>query len=294
MTAVLEIPVQNIIPGENDRTVFNPVGLAELADSIRQHGLAQPITVRPLGEKYQIVAGERRFRAIHQVLAWPTAPCIVREMNDEEASAIMLAENIGRRDLDPVDEALAYQKRVQQFAWSPAEIARRCGVAPERVKKRLKLISLRPDLLHLVRTGNLPVGHAEVLSVLDHNRQLIAARPLIDGQGITLRQFKAVVDQLYAQQCQENLFDLALFGGALPGAQPTVTTRAVAFPVAADLPPVTIPEEHHTGAIIYQYIQDLQQQGFSREAETLGTLLYWLDKTNFARLPVKADLNSPA
>ena len=286
-TVIVEIPVNRIQPGDNDRTVFDPVGLQELADSIKEHGLAQPITVRPLDvDHFEVVAGERRFRAISQVLGLETAPCIVRPMTAEEASAIMLAENLGRKDLDPVDEALAYKKRMEQFNWEPKEIARRCGVSQERVTRRLKLMKVREDILHLVRSGNFPVGHAEYMSILDHNRQTMAARPLVEGQTINFRQFKGLVDEFYREQAQENLFDLALFGGALQGAPSSITTGKVTFPVAGDLPPVVIPEEKHTGAIIYQYIQDLQGKGFSREAETVGTLLYWLNKTNYARLPV--------
>jgi hypothetical protein len=216
---------------------------------------------------------------------WSEIPCIVREMNDEDASAVMLAENIGRKDLDPVDEALAYKKRVEQFGWEPKEIARRCGVSSERVTKRLRLMSVREDILHLVRCGQFPVGHAEALSILDYNRQMIAARPLVEGQNINLRQFRSVVDALYAEQCQESLFELSALGGVLPE-QSTVTVKEVNFPVAPDLPEVKIPDEHHTGAIIFHYIQDLLNGGFLREAAAIGTLLFWLDKTNYARLPV--------
>lgn len=97
------VPVAQIVPGNNDREEFDAVALRELADSIGQHGLAQPITVRPYGQGFQIVAGERRWRAV-QLLGWETIPALVRPLSDEEASAIMLLENIQRAELNPIAE----------------------------------------------------------------------------------------------------------------------------------------------------------------------------------------------
>ena len=99
-TVIVEIPVNLIQRGDNDRTMFDPVGLQELADSIKEHGLAQPITVRPLDvDHFQIVAGVGRFRSMSEVLKLEGAPCIVRPMTEDEPSAIMLTEIIGQKDL---------------------------------------------------------------------------------------------------------------------------------------------------------------------------------------------------
>lgn len=285
MTEILEIHVSEILAGDNDRTSFDQTGLEELAESIKAHGLAQPITVRPLGDgKFQIVAGERRFRAISQILKKETAPCIIREMNDEEASAIMLAENIGRKDLDPVDEAQAYRKRAEKFGWDALEISKRCGVSSARVKRRLTLMNVRADILQLVKSGQFPVGHAEILSVLDHNRQMIASRPLINGDPVSLRQFRSIVDKLQAEQSQDNIFDLALFGGSMIQ-QVVLEAKKASFPVAPDLPKMTVPEQHHTGALLYEYIQTLLSEGLTREAQIVGTVLYSLDKLRYAYVP---------
>jgi len=285
MTEILEIHVSEILPGDNDRTSFDQAGLEELAESIKTHSLAQPITVRPLGDgKFQIVAGERRFRAISQILKLETAPCIVRKMDDEEASAIMLAENIGRKDLDPVDEAQAYKKRAEKFGWDALEISKRCGVSSARVKRRLSLMNVRADILHLVKSGQFPVGHAELLSVLDHNRQMIASRPLINGTPITLKQFRQIVDQLQAEQAQDSVFDLALFGGTMQVA-PAFVAKKPDFPTADDLPVVRIPDQKHTGAILLQYIRDLAEGGLEREASVIGTVLAFLDSANYVTIP---------
>jgi len=233
MTTTQELFTSHIRPGDNDRTVFDQTGLEELAASIKEHGLASPIVVRVVlpwdqagncpecGEAgrchcihYEIVAGERRFRACTSILGWTHIDANVLELSGEQASAIMLTENVSRKDLDPVDEAFAYKKRQDQYGWTPQEIARKCGVSVERITRRLKLCSVRQDILHLVRSGQFPVGHAEVLSVLDVNRQIIAARPLIEGRQSTCVNSVPWWISVY-RTSQESMFDLALFGGNL-------------------------------------------------------------------------------
>lgn len=300
---IQKVKCRQIFAGDNDRTVFDDDGLAELAESIRAHGLAQPITVRVFAPdpmcvfggdrfgdmaQYQIVAGERRFRAVSQVLKLETIDCIVRELNDEEASAIMLAENVGRRDLDPVDEMLAYRKRIEKQGWSVEKIAEKCGVSKKRVEKRLLLGNVRDDILYHVRRGTFPIGHAEMMSVLDHNRQMIAARPIIEGKAVNFRQFREIVDALFAQQSQESLFDLALFGGALEQPRVNIETAQDSYPVAAYLPDPVITPQHHTGAISLAYILELQAQGYEREAAAIGRLLAFLCKNRYTYLPTRA------
>ena len=117
-TTLTAIPIDSIRRGDNDRQAFDQVALEELSESIRAHGLVQPITIRPMPDgHYQIVAGERRWRAC-KLLTWHEIPAIVRDLDDEAASAIMLAENIGRKDLNPIEEANAYHRRMDQFGWS--------------------------------------------------------------------------------------------------------------------------------------------------------------------------------
>lgn len=286
---IQQILCDSITAGDNDRTVFDTDGLEELAASIKEHGLAQPITVRPLGNVYyQIVAGERRFRAVSHILKLETIDCIVRELTDEEASAIMLAENVGRRDLDPVDEMLAYRKRIEQQGWSIETISEKCGVSKKRIERRLLLGNVRDDILYHVRRGAFPVGHAEIMSVLDANRQTIASRPIIEGKAINFRQFREIVEALFAQQSQESLFDLALFGGALETQHVNIETAQDSYPVASDLPSPTITPEHHTGAISLAYILDLKAKGYNREAESIGRLLAFLCKHRYAYLPTRA------
>jgi len=213
-TEITPINLNEIIPGNNDRTRFDQSSLMELADSIKGHGLAQPITVRYLSDIdcYQIVAGERRYRAA-QMLGWNAIPAVVRELDDETAAAIMLAENIARSDLDPIDEARAYQSRMDKFGWTVNDVAEKAGVSTVRVKFRLKLLGLRPDLQDLVRSGDLQLGYAQILSDahLDTNRQLIALARLRDNPSPTPTWFRRQVNALLEEQAQDSLFDADMF-----------------------------------------------------------------------------------
>lgn len=203
-----------ITPGNNDRTVFNLQSLQDLAENIRQHGLIQPITVRPLADTglFQIVAGERRFRAI-SLLQADEVPCIVKDITDEEAAGIMLAENVARADIDAIDEARAYHSRMNYFNWTVADCARHAGVSAVRIQFRLKLLTLRDDVQHLIRSGQLTVGYATILADadLDYNRQMIAFRRLRDNSAPTLGWFRRVVAELANEQNQGDFFG-PLFG----------------------------------------------------------------------------------
>ena len=242
MQKITEIPCSEIVPGDNDRTVFKKSKLRELAASIKEHGLAQPITVRPMwvcpaceglfparnthgpcphcntdvvrGEQiYQIVAGERRYRAVSKVLGRDRIAAIVRrDLTEEDVDAIMGAENLARADLDPVDEALSYRKRMDRWGWDKSECARRLGVSTMRITNRLALLNLRDELQHLVRHDQLKLGYAVIIgeTELDTNRQTIALKRLRENPHPTPYWFRRVCNELKEEQAQAAMFDLEL------------------------------------------------------------------------------------
>ena len=291
-TNIVELPVAEVIPGDNDRTIFDPDKLAELAESIRQHGLAQPITVRPLGGKYQIIAGERRFRAISQVLKWEKVPAIVRELSDEDASAIMLAENTARADLNPIDEARAYQKRIEQFGWTVARIADVAGKSASVVKNRLELLNLVPELQTMVAKGQLDVVKAQMLTVLDANRQRMALRVMTTGKGeLSVAALKAVVSDLFEQQSQEALFDVTQFWMEQKAEDRLVvngTQAPVNVPTDESLPEVHAGKGIDTGTVMYDYLCDLVHAGRLAEAAAVGNLFKALIVARNISLPARA------
>lgn len=208
------LDVNLIIPGSNDRKTFNEIELTTLSENIASHGLLQPITVRTVdgSELYEIVAGERRYRAVSK-LGWSTIPAMVADLTGEEASALMLAENTARVNLDPIEEAQAYNARINGFGWSVEECAKNAGVSRMHVQFRLKLLALRADIQHLVKFGNMPLGYAQIMADADlsSNRQMIALLLLQKNPSPTPAWFRQETARLYAEQSQEIMFnDLTL------------------------------------------------------------------------------------
>ena len=214
MKHIQDIPISQIMPGKNDRTIFDQKGIRELADSIKEHHLIQPITVRSAKDNkhFEIIAGERRFRAC-KLLGWQTIPTIVKDVKDESASAITLAENIARKSLDPIDEARAYQSRIDSFGWSIEDLSRHAGTFTIHIQFRLKLLRLIPEIQKLIRGGNILIGYAQILADanLDSNFQLLAFSKLRDNPKPTMGWFRSVVLELKEKQDQGVLFKGPLF-----------------------------------------------------------------------------------
>lgn len=171
------LPTDRIRPGRNQpRLAFSQEELEDLAASVRVHGVLQPIVVRPAQGGYEIVAGERRWRAA--VLAGlSTVPAVVRQVGELESLAMALVENLQRQDLNPVDRARAYRRLAQEFGLTQQEIARLVGRSQPSVANTLRLLSLPEEVLRKVEAGELAEAHARLLlEVDDPARQVELAR----------------------------------------------------------------------------------------------------------------------
>lgn len=160
----VEIRLAEIEPNRNQpRKDFDEQALADLADSISKHGLLQPILVRPLPSGgYQIVAGERRWRA-SRMAGLTTVPVIIREMNNNEAMEVALIENLQREDLNPVEEALGYRSLIDEYGMTQEEAANRVGKSRPTIANAIRLLGLDSDELALVRSGEISAGHGRAL-----------------------------------------------------------------------------------------------------------------------------------
>lgn len=159
-----EIAVEAIAPGRYQaRTEVDNSRLQELADSIRQHGVVQPVVVRPVGTGYELVVGERRWRAA-QLAGLRTIPAVVRELDERTAMELGLIENLQREDLNPLDEAEAYRRLMEEFGLTQEEVAAAVGKQRSTVGNALRLLSLSAGVQHLVRSSELSAGHAKVLA----------------------------------------------------------------------------------------------------------------------------------
>lgn len=195
-----DIPVDLIRRGKyQPRRDMDQEALQELANSIKAQGVMQPIVLRPVGEgKYEIIAGERRWRAT-QLAGLESIPALVREVPDEAAIAMALIENIQREDLNPIEEAIALQRLQQEFELTQQQVAEAVGKSRSTVTNLLRLMSLRDDVRTLLEHGDLEMGHGKALLGLPGDEQSAAARTVV-AKGMSVRQTEALVRKLIADR----------------------------------------------------------------------------------------------
>lgn len=184
------------------RKLFDESALAELADSIREHGVIQPLTVRKLASGYyQIIAGERRWRAA-RMAGLKEVPAVVIEADDQKAAELALVENLQREDLNPMEEAAGYQSLIQTYHMTQEEAAQRVGKSRSAVANAMRLLGLQPAVRKLVEEGSLSAGHARALLPLSPELQEQAANTILQGQ-LSVRQTEALVKKLSAEPAEE-------------------------------------------------------------------------------------------
>lgn len=190
-----QLPLELVQRGKyQPRRDMDPQALEELAQSIRNHGVMQPIVVRPVeGGRYEIIAGERRWRASQQA-GLERVPALVREVPDEAAIAMALIENIQREDLNPIEEAVALQRLQQEFQLTQQQVADAVGKSRVSVSNLLRLIALPEEIKTLLSHGDLEMGHARALLGLPADQQVEGARHVV-AHGLTVRQTEALVRQ---------------------------------------------------------------------------------------------------
>jgi ParB family chromosome partitioning protein len=188
---VRALPIGKLEPNRfQPRRDFDEAGLAELADSIRIQGLVQPIVVTPRGAGYTIVAGERRWRAA-QIAGLADVPVVVREVTDDRhLLELALVENLQRSDLNPIEEALAYQALAADFGLAQEEIAKRVGKARPTISNSLRLLNLPPEVQLLVRAGKLTAGQARPLLGVSKPAQQVALAERAVRDGLSAREIE--------------------------------------------------------------------------------------------------------
>jgi len=193
--ALRSLPLERIRPGPyQPRTQFDAESLHDLAESIRAQGVIQPIVVRRAGDAYEIIAGERRWRAAQQA-GIERIPVIVREVDDETAVALALIENIQRENLNPLEEATALQRLVDEFKLTHKQAAEAVGRSRSMVSNLLRLLDLAAEVRTLVAERKLEMGHARALLALDTRQQAAAAREVVARQ-LSVRETEALVRRL--------------------------------------------------------------------------------------------------
>ena len=196
--SVTTVPIAQVESNSaQPRKYFDEAALAELADSIRQHGIIQPLTVRKLASGYyQIIAGERRWRAA-RLAGLREVPVVVIEADDRKAAELAMIENLQREDLNPMEEAQGYQALIQQYHMTQEEAAQRVGKSRPAVANALRLLDLDPSVQQRVMEGKLSAGHARALVPLSPALQRKAADAVVQD-GLSVRQTEALAKRLSA------------------------------------------------------------------------------------------------
>ena len=202
-TGALYLPITDVESNSSQpRKNFDEDALAQLADSIREHGIIQPLTVRKLTSGYyQIIAGERRWRAA-RMAGLKEVPVTVIEADDRKAAELAMIENLQREDLNPMEEAAGFQSLIETYHMTQEEAATRVGKSRSAVTNALRLLSLTPSVRKLVQEGKLSAGHARVLLPLSPAVQESAAAAVVSG-GLSVRQTEALAKRLSAEKKPE-------------------------------------------------------------------------------------------
>ena len=189
--ALRDLPVATVLPNPyQPRTNIDEEALVELTASIEASGLLQPVIVRPRNGKFELIAGERRLRAI-QRLGWPKIPAVVKEVDDQTLLTLALIENLQRNDLSCIDEAAGYQRLGDEFKLPQAEIARMVGRNRSTVANLLRLLKLPNDVKALVQEGKLSEGHARALLSVERESEAVRLAQEAVAQGWSVREMES-------------------------------------------------------------------------------------------------------
>ena len=200
---VVFLPPRAIRPNPaQPRKVFREEALAELADSIRLHGILQPLSVRRVGNTYELIAGERRLRAA-QLAGLNDIPCIIMNMTDKESGMAAMVENLQRQDLDFIEEARGISLLMESWSMSQEQAARLLGKSQSAVANKLRILRHSLKVLTALRDGGLTERHARALLKLEDERDKLAAIQVIVKEGMSVARTERYIDQLLLRQSDE-------------------------------------------------------------------------------------------
>lgn len=193
-----QVDIDKISPSPfQPRRAFDEIKLQELAMSIRNQGIIQPLVVRPKGERFELIAGERRWRAAMKA-GLSTVPVVVRQASDRDALQLALIENLQREDLNPIEEATGYRRLQDEFTWSQEEVADKVGKSRPAVTNALRLLALPSEVQQEVASGNLPAGQARALLGLQSEAVIITAYREVLARALSTRETEKLVRNLKA------------------------------------------------------------------------------------------------
>lgn len=193
---VVEIPLKELRPNPyQPRKTFNEEGIRELSESIREHGVIQPIIVRSVLRGYEIIAGERRWRA-SQLSGKETIPAVIRNFTDQQVMEIALIENLQREDLNAIEIAIAYQALIDQFSLTQEELSAKVGKSRSHIANFLRLLQLPAEIKEHVSRGTLSMGHARALAGIRDDLQKVKLCRIVVEEGWSVRELESAIQEL--------------------------------------------------------------------------------------------------
>jgi len=208
--AVRRVPVSQVKPcAFQPRKDFPPEALRELSDSIREQGIVQPLIVRPQGNNFELIAGERRWRAA-QLAGLTEVPVIVREADDRAVLELALIENLQRENLNAIEEALGYAQLISQFQLTQELVATKVGKSRAVVANALRILKLPGEVQNLIRDGRLSVGHAKVILGLANPVQQSEAAERVIKEGLNVRQAEGLIAKLQSRDTKPKAAKVSL------------------------------------------------------------------------------------
>lgn len=199
------IPIYKITPNPHQpRRIFDRGALEELAESIRRYGVITPLTVRRAGERYILIAGERRLRA-SKLAGLNSVPCYIMEIDEQTSAELALVENLQRRDLDPFEEAEGLLRLTKEFGLTQQQAAERIGKTQAAVANKLRLLKLWPDTIAVIREHKLTERHGRALLALEDEGEQVEAARQIAAQGLTVAQAEAYIEKLKTRSVSQEI-----------------------------------------------------------------------------------------
>lgn len=202
---IISLPISELVPGKyQPRTEFDDETLGALAESIKSKGIIQPLVVRKNEtSQYEIIAGERRWRA-SKIAGLAEVPVIVRDLSDETALAIGLIENIQREGLNPIDQAIALSRLVEEFSMTHQDVAKTVGFSRSSVTNLIRLLSLNDEVKDLLKQKKIEAGHAKTLFGLEDHQQLLVAHQIIE-KGLSVRKTEELAKKIKRPSLKSDL-----------------------------------------------------------------------------------------
>jgi len=183
--------------------MMDPAEFASLADSVRLHGVLQPIVVRPLRDRFEVVAGERRWRAA-EAAGLESVPAVIMSLTDQEALELALVENLQREDLNSMERARAYQKLLDEFGLTQEQVAGRVGKSQPSVANALRLLNLPPQIQAAVEAGRITEGHARAIVSLDSEANMVRLWQRVERRGLSVRETERLAKGSISREIREH------------------------------------------------------------------------------------------